>query len=53
MPLITVVGSGRVGTSAALQVAMRELGDIVLLDIVPGLPQGEALDLNTRVPYLT
>jgi malate dehydrogenase len=29
-----------------LQVAMRELGDIVLLDIVPGLPQGEALDLN-------
>jgi malate dehydrogenase len=46
MPLITVVGSGRVGTSAALQVAMRELGDIVLLDIVPGLPQGEALDLN-------
>jgi len=46
MPLITVVGSGRVGTSTALQVAMRELGDIVLLDIVPGLPQGEALDLN-------
>ena len=46
MPLIAVVGSGRVGTSAALQVAMRELGDIVLLDIVPGLPQGEALDLN-------
>ncbi len=29
-----------------MQVAMRELGDIVLLDIVPGLPQGEALDLN-------
>ncbi|MEM0384578.1 MAG: malate dehydrogenase [Candidatus Caldarchaeum sp.] len=46
MTLITVVGSGRVGTSAALQIAMKEIGDIVLLDIVQGLPQGEALDLN-------
>ncbi len=46
MPLITVVGSGRVGTSAALQMAMRELGDILLLDVIQGLPQGEALDLN-------
>ncbi len=46
MSLITIVGSGRVGTSAALQIAMKELGDIVLLDIVQGLPQGEALDLN-------
>ncbi|MCS7137618.1 MAG: malate dehydrogenase [Candidatus Caldarchaeum sp.] len=46
MTLITVVGSGRVGTSAALQIAMKELGDIVLIDIVQGLPQGEALDLN-------
>lgn len=46
MPLITVVGSGRVGTSAALQIALRELGDIVLLDIIEGLPQGEALDLS-------
>ncbi|MEM2238002.1 MAG: malate dehydrogenase [Candidatus Caldarchaeum sp.] len=46
MTLITVVGSGRVGTSAALHIAMRELGDILLIDIVPGLPQGEALDLN-------
>lgn len=46
MPLITVVGSGRVGTSAALQIALRELGDIVLVDVIQGLPQGEALDLN-------
>jgi len=44
--LITVVGSGRVGTSAALQIALKELGDIVLVDIVEGLPQGEALDIN-------
>lgn len=46
MPLITVVGSGRVGTSAALQIALRGLGDIVLVDVIQGLPQGEALDLN-------
>ncbi|GBC68445.1 Malate dehydrogenase [archaeon HR01] len=46
MTLITVVGSGRVGTSAALQMALRELGDILLLDVIEGLPQGEALDLN-------
>jgi len=46
VPLISVIGSGRVGTSAALQIALKELGDIVLVDIVQGLPQGEALDLN-------
>lgn len=46
MPLISVIGSGRVGTSTALHVAMKELGDIVLIDVIPGLPQGEALDLS-------
>jgi len=44
--MIAVVGAGRVGTSTALQIAMRELGDITLVDIIEGLPQGEALDLN-------
>ncbi|MEM0440579.1 MAG: malate dehydrogenase [Candidatus Caldarchaeum sp.] len=52
MPLISVIGSGRVGTSTALQIAMRELGDIVLVDIVPNLPQGEALDLNHMAAIL-
>jgi malate/lactate dehydrogenase len=37
---------GRVGSSIAIDVCQRELGDVILLDIVKGLPQGEALDIN-------
>ena len=43
--MITIVGAGRVGTSAALFMMLRELDDILLIDIVEGRPQGEALDL--------
>ena len=43
--MIAIIGSGRVGTSIALQLISRELDDITLVDIVKGLPQGEALDL--------
>ena len=39
---ITIIGSGKVGASAALNCGLRELGDVVLLDVVQGLPQGEA-----------
>jgi malate dehydrogenase len=46
---ITVIGAGRVGSSVALNCSMRELGDILLLDIVQGLPQGEALDINHQL----
>ncbi|HLC24234.1 MAG TPA: malate dehydrogenase [Nitrosopumilaceae archaeon] len=45
--MITIVGAGRVGGAAALFSALRKLSDeILLLDIVQGLPQGEAMDLN-------
>ena len=45
--MITIVGSGKVGGSAALFTALRKLSDeILLLDVVQGLPQGEAMDLN-------
>ncbi len=45
--MITIVGSGKVGGAAALFVALRKLSDeILLLDVVQGLPQGEAMDLN-------
>ncbi len=45
--MITIVGSGKVGSSAALQIAMKEIDkNILLLDIVEGLPQGEAMDIN-------
>lgn len=47
---ITVVGAGHVGATAALWVALKELGDVVLLDIVEGTPQGKSLDLMEASP---
>ena len=45
--MITIVGSGKVGGDAAMFSALRRLDDqILLLDIVKGLPQGEAMDIN-------
>ncbi|MGI0101004.1 MAG: malate dehydrogenase [Nitrosotalea sp.] len=45
--MITIVGSGKVGGTAALFTALRKVTDeILLLDVVQGLPQGEAMDLN-------
>ncbi|MCS6767922.1 MAG: malate dehydrogenase [Candidatus Nitrosocaldus sp.] len=45
--MLTIVGSGKVGSSIALQAGMREVdSSILLLDIVKGLPQGEAMDIN-------
>jgi malate dehydrogenase len=43
---ITVVGAGQVGTTVAQLVAYNNLGNIVLLDIIEGVPQGKALDLQ-------
>ena len=43
---ITVVGAGQVGTTVAQLVAYNNLGNVVLVDIVPGVPQGKALDLQ-------
>jgi len=47
---ITVVGAGNVGATAAQLVAGKQLGDVVLVDIVEGVPQGKALDLNETGP---
>jgi malate dehydrogenase len=47
---ITIVGAGNVGATAAHIAATRELGDIVLLDIVEGLAEGKALDLAEAAP---
>ena len=45
--MITIIGSGKVGAAAALFTALKKLDEqILLLDIVKGLPQGEAMDLN-------
>src|ERR1700745_523543 len=47
---ITVVGAGNVGATAAHWLASKELGDVVLVDIVEGVPQGKALDLAEAAP---
>ncbi len=45
--MITIIGSGKVGGDAALFSALKRLDDkIMLLDVVNGLPQGEAMDIN-------
>lgn len=49
-PKITVVGAGHVGATAAQLIAARQLGDVALVDIAPGLPQGKALDLMETAP---
>src|SRR5512133_2405620 len=49
-PKITIIGAGNVGATCAHWAAAKELGDIVLLDIVKGLPQGKALDLRQASP---
>ncbi len=47
---VTVVGAGNVGATAAQRLAEKELCDVVLLDIVEGVPQGKALDLTEAAP---
>ena len=49
---ITIVGAGNVGASAANWIVSKELGDVVLVDIVEGVPQGKALDLSEATPLL-
>ncbi len=49
-PKITVVGAGNVGATCAHWIAARELADVVLVDIVEGMPQGKALDLMQARP---
>ncbi len=47
---VTIVGAGNVGATAAHWLASKELADIVLVDVVEGVPQGKALDLLESMP---
>jgi len=47
---ITVVGAGNVGASCAVRLADKELADVVLVDVIEGIPQGKALDLLQSGP---
>jgi malate dehydrogenase len=47
---VTVVGAGNVGATAAQRLCEKELCDVILIDIVEGVPQGKALDLTEAAP---
>ncbi len=49
---VTVVGAGNVGASCALFLAQQELADVVLIDILEGVPQGKGLDITQAGPVL-
>src|SRR5918994_4528087 len=47
---VTVVGGGNVGATLAQRLADRELADVVLIDILEGMPQGKGLDIMEATP---
>lgn len=47
---VTVIGAGNVGATAAQRLSEKELCDVVLIDIIEGIPQGKALDLTEAAP---
>jgi malate dehydrogenase len=49
---VTVIGAGNVGATTAQRIAEAGLADVVLIDIVEGLPQGKALDLSESAPVV-
>jgi malate dehydrogenase len=51
-PKVTILGAGNTGSATATWLAARDLCDIVLLDIVPGLAKGRAFDLQEAMPIL-
>jgi malate dehydrogenase len=52
MPKVTIIGAGQTGATTAHWLAERELADIVLVDVVEGLPQGKGLDLLEAMPII-
>jgi len=52
MAKVTIVGAGQTGATTAHWLAQRELADIVLIDVVEGVPQGKALDLLQALPVI-
>jgi len=47
---IALVGSGNIGGTLALLIGLKQLGDVVLFDVVEGVPQGKALDIAQSTP---
>ncbi len=51
-PKVSIIGAGMTGSTSAHWIADREIADIVLVDIVEGMPQGKALDLQESMPVV-
>src|SRR3989304_6512126 len=49
---VTVIGAGNVGATVAQRIAEAGLADVVLVDIIEGLPQGKGLDLAEAAPVV-
>src|SRR5215469_2425733 len=49
---VSVVGSGNVGATTALRIATLELADVVMIDILEGVPQGKGLDMLQAGPVI-
>src|SRR3954465_2970593 len=47
---VSIVGAGNVGATAAHWIASKELADVVLIDVLEGVPQGKGLDLLEAMP---
>ncbi len=52
MAKVTIIGAGQTGATTALWLAERQLADLVLVDVVEGMPQGKALDLLESLPII-
>lgn len=52
MPKVTIIGAGQTGATTAHWLAERAIADLVLVDVVEGLPQGKALDLRQALPVI-
>lgn len=51
-PKISLIGAGNIGGTLALLLLQKQLGDVVLFDVVEGMPQGKALDILQSMPEL-
>ncbi|MBS3166156.1 malate dehydrogenase [Candidatus Woesearchaeota archaeon] len=52
MPKLTIIGAGNVGAQVAFYAAIKNLADIVLIDVIEGVPQGKALDIQQAMPLV-
>lgn len=52
MAKVTIIGAGQTGATTAHWLAEKEIADVVLVDIVDGMPQGKALDLTEAMPVI-